>query len=106
LGWALILITIGLCIYSRLKNLKAIYLAIIILQIRCLFFLFQQEDILEAENPAQLSVFTVFLSIVCMMNILLISHLYAQYKLLINGITIALLDLALLQRFYGYDDFG
>lgn len=41
-----------------------------------------------------------------MMNVTLISHLYDQYKYIITGVTIALLDVALMQRFYGYDDFA
>ena len=96
IGLVFCFIILVLCIYSRTRNLKAIYHATVCIHIRMLVAFFQAEDILEADNPEQRSVNTVMYFMAIIMNLQIISHLFPRSKNITTVATMILINLGLM----------
>lgn len=71
--------------------MKAIYVAIIIMELRGLVALFQVENILEFKESAEFSANTVWLCSICLMNMVFVGHLYSRHKFILTAVTISLI---------------
>ena len=101
----LTLLTTVFCIYSHFRNLQAVYIATACLHLRLMVAFFQLESILDMDTAEQKSVYTVCFFMVLIMNQTMMSHLFVRQKNLLNFFNMCLINLALMQRFYGYDKF-
>ena len=102
--WLLTLMILVSIIYSRIKNIRAVFFAIFFLQMRSYQGFFQQTDILDSKDDPRNTVFfsmLIFLSII--MNQTMISHIVPSPNI-INVINIAISIAGLIHRIYGWSN--
>jgi hypothetical protein len=95
-----------LCIIVSYKYINAMYLCIVVLQLRTFFGFLQRTDVLNAVDPKQESYVTILLFNGVIINANFLGYIFDRFKNTLNILTVVILIFGLNLRIYGFENLG